>query len=299
MHQLFADTASRHFVSNQGVLHNLNENHIQPISNRIAPHMVNLVNHLKSKINNQDEGGSAPSGGSLHTGGSLGGGFIASGGVLPFPNSQRAMYHYLLNLSPQQLEAYRETSAQMLGASPSAMWGKLTDNNEPLETDENEYENILRMPNTHAAARMLEADSSSPTGGGFYKALRHVGRKVTALYKVGRGALKFADRNKDLLLDLPGVRDYKEGISSFLETANAIDDAVNPMVDIAIDAARESATQEQRNKLKQAATQSIDKAIETHLPQAKKYVDAAKDLGNTVNEMQSRVRRPVANIDQT
>lgn len=276
----FANTAATHFIKNSGatgVLRNLKETHIPKIAAKITPHSQRIINSFRS-------GGAITSGGSLHTGGA-----ITSGGYLPFPKSHREMYHYMLNLSPQQFEGYREGAAQILGAHPSPMWGKMVDGSEALESDADEYENILRMPNQHAAARMIEADASSPTGGGFYKALRHVGRKVTNFYKMGRGALKFVDRNKDVLLDLPGVRDYKEGISAFLDSANAIDEAVNPFVDAAIDAASESASLEQREKLKKMATQSIDNAIQTHLPEASKYVNVAKDLNSTVRNY----RRPV------
>ena len=295
----FTTTIARHFINNNnqtGVLSNLNENHVRPISNVIAPHSLRLLEHLKKRV----AGGSMGSGGSLYTGGSLHSSglvgnsdydiphSVASGGFLPEPTNEKEMYHHMLNLSPQQFEAYRETATQMLGGVPSPMWDKIADGKEPLESDENEYENIMRMPNQHAAARLLDADANSPTGGGFFKALKHVGRKVTGLYKMGRGALNFVDRNKDLLLDLPGVRDYKEGISGFLDTAVAIDDVVNPLVDAAIDASRNTSTPEDRNRLKKMAEKSIDSAIDTHMPQARKYVDAAKDLNNTVQEVKRR-----------
>lgn len=295
----FPTTIARHFVNNsRGVLHNINENHVQPISNVIAPHSMRLMSHLRNRVqagSMGSPGGSFPSGGSIYTGGSLytGGGLdipqgVASGGFMKFPENEKEMYHYLLNLTPQQFEAYRETATQMLGGVPSSMWDKIADGKEPLESDENEYENIMRMPNQHAAARLLDADANSPTGGGFFKALKHVGKKVTSLYKMGRGALNFVDRNKDLLLDLPGVRDYKEGISGFLDTAVAIDDVVNPLVDAAIDASRDAATEADRTKLKRMAEKSIDNAIDTHVPQARKYVDAAKDLNNTYQEVKRR-----------
>jgi len=287
----FARTAAEHFVKRTGanaILRNLGDHHIRPIAQRIAPHAQRIIDSIK--------GGSNGSGGSIYTAGSLpiGGsiytaGSFPSGGTMPFPTTHKRMYHHVLNLTPSQFEAYREGAAQLLGGHPSPMWGRMAHGSEPLESDAEEYENIIRMPNQHAAAKMVEADASSPTGGGFFKALRHVGRKVTSFYKMGRGALKFVDRNKDVLLDLPGVRDYKEGISSFLDSANAIDEAVNPFVDAAIDAASETASLEQREKLKRMATQSIDKAIETHMPNAQKYVNVAKDLNNTIQQ----VRRPI------
>src|SRR5688572_7928584 len=223
----FAETTARHFVNNTtGILHNLNENHVQPIANRIAPHMTKLVMHLQNKISGAGltSGGSIPIGGSLDIGGN-----IASGGYLPEPQSPKEMYHYMLNLTPQQFEAHREVAAQMLGGVPSPMWDHIVDGKEPLQTDANEYENIMRMPNQHCCGRV----NGGSQGGRFYQGLKHVGKKVTALYKIGRGGLEIVKPNQGLLLDLPGVRDYKEGISGFLDTANAIDEAVNPLVDAA------------------------------------------------------------------
>lgn len=273
--EAFTRTAIEHFLKNQpstGVFpsNKLNITHKEAMFPTILPHTSRLVDHLQNKIGAMASGGSVPSGGSFDQ------------------MDEKDMYHHLLKMSPHKFEKMREISAQMLGGVPSPMWDAMSDGKEPLEGEPEDYENIIRMPNTHAAARMLEASSTAPSGGGFFKALRHVGRKATGLYKMGRAALGFAQRNKDLLLELPGLRDYKEGISGFLDTAKEIDDAVNPFVDAAIDAAKDSATDADRQKLKNMATKSIDKAIETHLPEAKKYVDAAKDMNNTYQEIRKR-----------
>lgn len=286
MHNAFTNTAVDHFIANQpstGVFGNkLNASHGDAFKTHVHPHLSRLVDHLQNRI----QGGSAGSGGSLHTGGA----FDDLGDEEP--KNSKEMYHHLLRMGPHKFEALREMSAQMVGAVPSPMWGKMVDGNEGLESGPDDYETMMRMPNQHAAARMLEADESSPTGGGFFKALKHLTKKASGIYKIGRAGLKFVDRNKDVLLDLPGVRDYKEGISSFLETANVIDDAVNPFVDAAIDAVKENATQADKDKLKSMATKSIDKAIETHLPGAKKYVDVAKDLNNTIKKRQTLSAAP-------
>lgn len=293
----FAQIAAKHFVENAptGILNNLNQNHIQPIANRITPHSQRLMDHLKTRIE-AVKGGSTGSGGSLYTGGHIGDA-VTSGGFLPAPKNHKDMYHHLLNLSPQQFEAYRETATQLLGGVPSPMWDKIVDSKEPLEADPKEYEEIINMPNQHAAAKMVESDASSPTGGGFWKALKHVGRKVTNLYKGSRGALKFVDRNKDLLLELPGIRDYKENISGFLETANALDETLNPLVDAAIDATNTgNLSYESKQKLKRVAEKGLDQAINNYVPEARKYVDMAKDAANTVQQIQYRTKRQSYNI---
>lgn len=274
-HRPFAETAVNHFIAHQpstGVFGNrLNNTHASGMTNHVLPGMHKLATHLKSL-----HGGSAGSGGSLHTGGAL------SDMGDENPRNSKEMYHHLLRMGPHKFEMLREMSAQMLGAVPSPMWDKMAEHGEGLEAPPDEYETLMRMPNQHAAARMLEADESSQSGGGFFKALKHLTRKAAGIYKIGRGVTNFVDRNKDVLLELPGVRDYKEGISAFLDTAKSIDEAVNPFVDAAIDATKENATDEDRAKLKNLATSSIDKAIETHLPEAKKYVDVVKDLNQTI-----------------
>lgn len=275
MHRDFTDTAVNHFISNHGSYKtgiNLQPQHHEQIAQKFLPHAAKLVDHLQNAV-----GGSAGSGGSIHTGGGFG---DLSNVESPEENVQ--MYHKLLNMNPHEFEAYREGATQMLGGVPSRMWGSIENPNEALETEADDYENIINMPNVHAAARMLEADDASPTGGGFGKALRHVGRKLSSIYKVGRAGINFLDRNRGLLDVIPGVKDYSSNINSFIDSAKAIDDSINPLVEAAIDAGRSSATDEDRQKLKQLATQSIDAAVKKHIPQAQPFLDAAKDLSRTI-----------------
>ncbi len=277
LHKDFTDTAVNHFITNQpsyGTKLNLDSSHHEEMAKRFLPHAEKLVNHLQTAM-----GGSAPSGGSLHTGGHLltGGSF---GDLTPDDNVR--MYHKLLSMNPQEFEAYREGAVQMLGGVPSRMWGAIENPNEALEAEPDEYENVIQMPNVHAAARMLEADDASPTGGGFGKALRHIGRKISSIYRIGRAGVNFLDRNRELLDVIPGVRDYSGNINSFIDSAKAIDDSINPLVEAAIDAGRSTASDEQRQKLKQLATSSIDTAVQKHLPAAQPFLDAAKDLSQTI-----------------
>lgn len=284
----------------------LHGGHFEDIKNRADGPIHHLVNHLVSKIEREkagsassggfipfagkmdDElakfkGGSAGTGGSLHTGGGF-------GPDMSLPQTQQEMYHALLMMSPHQLEMFREIAAQLLGGASSHMWGDLTDKKEPLETDAEEYENLVRMPNSHAAARMLEADVGG--GGKFFKALKHVGKLATRVYSAGHAALKWVGNNKDLIVGLVPDQ-YKAGAEGFLETANKIDAAVNPIVDATVNALKDNATAEDKAKLKKMAKESIDKAVENNIPGAKKYIAAAEDAYKTVQEHR---KKPVGTL---
>lgn len=319
MHKLIHETAIKHFIRNQppiGVFGDkLNGGHFNMIANKTRGSIYDLIDHLKEKsegghlniasfhsafdkvnesmkpkIFHREEGGSTSSGGSAGIGGSAGfGGSLHMGGELPEPpQDQRAMYHYTLQLSPHQMEFLREIANQLLGAKPSPVWDDLVPGGEPLESEAEEYEKIIDMPNTHSAARLIESDIGHGKGGGFMKAFKHVAKIGSKIYKAGHHALGWVNRNKDLLMNIV-PEDYRAGAEGLLETANKIDSAVNPIIDATIDAVKENATPEDKQKLKRLAEQSIDKAIETHLPQAKPYMDAAKDLKNTIE----KTKRPI------
>lgn len=97
-------------------------------------------------------------------------------------NQHKDMYHHVLSLSPAHWELYREKAAQILGARPSPMWDHLPQGGSlDYESAPENYQHVLRMPNTHAAARMLEAEASS-RGAGFVKALKHIHKQVRKHY---------------------------------------------------------------------------------------------------------------------
>jgi hypothetical protein len=97
-------------------------------------------------------------------------------------NQHKDMYHHVLSLSPAHWELYREKAAQILGARPSPMWDHLPQGGSlDYESAPENYQHVLRMPNTHAAARMLEAEASS-RGAGFVKALKHIHKAVRKFY---------------------------------------------------------------------------------------------------------------------
>lgn len=305
-------------VKGSGLLPGLTKEHYNPILRTAKPHLQILTEHLADKgagfsklrqVGDQirDAAGAggfsqlreagerirdaAGVGGSLATdahlkhahGGRIIGGRIMGGafdaGTWDLPNTSQEMYHFLLLMSPHQLEMFREIAAQILGGHHSPMWGKLVKPGEPMEADAEEYENIVRMPNQHAAARLLEAQAGGGWGG-FYRATKHVGRIATKIYKGVRGTVKFAQNNRELINALIPDQ-YKDTVgttfNNMLDTATKIDNAINPLIDAAIDASKDNATPESRQKLKQMAEKSIDTAVEKYLPNAKPYYDTAKE----------------------
>lgn len=244
--------------------------HLKYVLDRTRPQLDNLYNKLK----NSSEGGSASFGGSYH----MGGGFSDH----DVPETPEGMYKFSLHLSPYQVESMREAASQLLGGKPSPFHPTMADGSEELQADPQDYENIVRMPNAHAMGRMIEAEHGYARGGGFFDAFKHVARTAGKAYRFASSALGFATKNKDTLMNF--VPDsYKGMVSGALDTAASIDAAINPMIEATIDAVQENASQEQKNKLKVLAEQSIDKAVQEHLPGAKPYYDTAKETAKIYN----------------
>jgi hypothetical protein len=178
--------------------------------------------------------------GSLDSGGSIGiGGSVESGGALnrrvPFfhnmPSNPIDAYHYILNMTPQQLEMKREIAAQLLGSVPSKMWGQLVDNEDkPLEAKASHYENIMRLPNTHAMARMLESEHDVGHGSGLWDSIKHVGRVAAKAYKSGRVGAKVLYDHRVALLKALGLEEYQPQVDKFAHAVQAADKLVNPLV---------------------------------------------------------------------
>jgi hypothetical protein len=252
------------------------------IHKRSAPAIDGVISHIKNlgmtRIGQNPSlllhrGGSGVMGGGVSMGGS-----VHLGGALL---DNRDSYHFVLNLSPHEFECLREIAVQLMGGKPSHMWGRMVSGREPLEAGIDDYQDIVRMPNQHAASKMLEAESGYGQGGGFGKAFRHVARIGSKILKAGHHALKFIDRNKDLLLQaIPD--EYKGEAEAFLETANRIDDAVNPIVDATIDAVKQGATKEDKEKLKKLAEDKIKKVVEDKVPRGKEILKLAEDLNQNV-----------------
>lgn len=148
------------------------------------------------------------------------------------PENAVDAYHYLLNMSPQQLELKREIASQVLGGVPSKMWGKLIeDGDKNLEADPEHYENVIRMPNSHSMARMLEAEHNYGEGGGFMDTLKHVGRIASKAYKTGRTVGKFLYANRTPLLQGLGLQEYAPQVDEFANRVKNFDEVLNPLAD--------------------------------------------------------------------
>jgi hypothetical protein len=181
-------------------------------------------------IHHEGEGGSLHIGGSLPSGGAVGP--LSKPGRYKFPDNPVDAYHYILNMTPQQLEMKREIASQLLGAVPSKMWGKLVDNEDkPLEANAHHYENITRLPNTHAMARMLEGEHEVGHGAGFWKSLKHVGRIAGKAYLTGRIASKLAYDHRHSLLKLAGMEDALPQVEMMAKSLKGADKVLKPIAE--------------------------------------------------------------------
>lgn len=276
--RIIHESVIQHFIKNQpriGVFGDrLHGGHFKIIADKTREPVYNLIDDIRDKMHGGGaiSGGSAVTAGSLHTGGSL---------KIDPPDSDRDLYHYALKMHPQKFEMIREISNQLLGAKPSPVWDKIVEDQEKnnLQSEPDEYEKIIDMPNTHSAARLIEAGIGHGKGGGFGKAFRHVARIGTKIYKGLRTGLQIASANKDLIKNLVPEQ-YQGAFEGFLETATNIDKAVNPIVDAAIDAVKEGASESDKAKLKKLAEEAVDNAVNTHLPGAEKYYKGAKEAYN-------------------
>lgn len=287
----FSEDACSHFIhhANQHLDGQLHGGHLPLIHARAKEALQKLHEHLRAK--DEHEASAIPTGGAMAMGGSMHmGGSLHMGGAIHFtkppPNHPVGMYHYALRSPPQHHELMREISHQLLGAHPSKMWGKLVEPTEPLESEPEHYENIVRMPNVHATAKMIEGEHGYTKGGGFFKALRHVANKASEWYKKGHAALGWANKHRDTITSLPYINNYKAGIDALLDTANHIDSAVNPMVEAANSTIQNGLSEENKAKLKQYAEKGLDAAVDKYLPNQKHHYEAAKSLRNTYNEYQ-------------
>lgn len=272
--------------------HQLRQEHVDMVEPKVRTRIIRALNHVADVSPNFERikpyissggsaamGGSGASGGSYYLGGSLhlGGKLKEKGDNL---KDNKELYHFILQLSPQEIEMLREIAAQMLGSHPSPMWGKMAEEGPEDDSEKKNLDHIVRMPNSHAMARLIEADHGYGKGGGFGKALKKVARIGSKVLKFGHHALGVVNRNKDLLLKLV-PDEFKGEAEAFLETANRIDDAVNPIVDMTIDAVKQGATQEDKNKLKKFAEDKIKQVVEEKVPNGAQIIQLAKDIKET------------------
>ena len=244
--------------------------HFSEIMSKTREGVGRLYHHLKNVSQgniDEDEGGSGAMGGSLRMGGAFG-----------HASSPAALYMQTLHMNPYHIESIREAASQLLGGKPSPFHRTMATGSDALEAEPEDYENVVRMPNAHAMGRMIEAEHGYTRGGGFFKALRHATRLAGKAYKFVSAGLGLANKYQDQIMQFV-PDDYKGAVSGALKTAATIDAAINPLVEATVDAAQETSTPEQRQKLKKMAEESIDQAVATHMPAAQPYYQAAKKAG--------------------
>lgn len=255
------------------------------VHSRSAPYLDRLYKHI--------EGSGMNYGGSIHSGGAVKKYHHIMSEGENIKNHKDA-YHFLLNLTPSEFECLREIASQLMGGMPSPMWGDLREKGDKLEVPIENYHHFISMPSNHHAAKLIEAEYGVGKGGSFLKTVKHIARKASKLYKIGHQALGVVNRNKDLLLNIPGLDKYKQPISNFLDAASRIDDAVNPIVEATIDATKANATAEDKQKLKNLAEQSIKKVVKENVPQGDEWVKFWEEIRSKNNARQSNI--PVQNF---
>lgn len=259
----------KHFIENQKSLGNLGlgghlnfQKHGQAIVDQTKPYYENL--HKKI----QTLGGSSIGG--SYIGGDLTGGSSIGGDI----TTPKQTYHHLLTMKPHQFEMHREIASQLLGGHHSPMWGKLTRKEDKLQAKPEDYENIIRMPSTHAAAKLVEAEHG--TGGGFWKAVSHVGKLAQRAYSIGHNAVHWAGKNRHLInAMLP--KDYRGHFNTFLDVENAAHQLAGPIVSSAAKSLNVNLTPDMKNALDTKASQSIQAVLQNQpiskpkLPEANMY----------------------------
>ena len=252
--------------------------HLDQIRPHIDSAVSNLYKHLTDKtgvdltdLHKKLTGGSLALGGSVALGGSLhmGGNFHK----LDF-ESPRNAYHSLLNTKPHHMELMREISSQLLGGTPSPMWENYVSTGDKLESNPKNYENLIRMPNAHAAARMVEAEHGFSKGGGFWKAVRHVAHKASHIYSQFRTGMQFAKMAKTPLLMLPQLSPYKDMINGVFDTFDKVDNIANPMANAAQYLFNDNAS----DRAKSLAYKAVDHGVNTVLHKAADYYNKAQKI---------------------
>lgn len=217
--------------------------------------------------------------------------------------SHQELYHHLLQMTPYEWEATRESAHQMLGGSASNMWtderggaitiggayamgGAMTigGGHSPFHLDD--LKDIVLTPTSQAAARMVELEHNAKGSGfksGVIKALRgakHIYDKGKSAFskgsKIYKGAVNVARKARpilDIAEELPVVGEVARGAKNLV---------VDPL--LALDSRRKAMQQKIQptlDKLKPVANQignEVNKITASNEDKPEAKTEAAPDI---------------------
>lgn len=138
----------------------------------------------------------------------------------------KGLYHMVLNFTPGEWEAVRESAHQLMGGAASPMWGEI-DNpggaafigggaDEPSYSD---LKDVVMTPSRGGAARLLELENDA-RGSGFKKAIKKASKHASKFFKQGKKHLNTVNEVSKEIGEMGGpVGDYANKVHSYTNPA--------------------------------------------------------------------------------
>ncbi len=131
------------------------------------------------------------------------------------------LYHMVLNFTPGEWEAVRESAHQLMGGAASPMWGGIDipvggaafigGAEEPTYSD---LKDVLMTPSRGGAARLLELEHDA-RGSGFKKAIKKASKHASKFFKQGKKHLSTINEISKEIGDMGGpIGDYAKAVHS-------------------------------------------------------------------------------------
>lgn len=132
------------------------------------------------------------------------------------------LYHQILNFTPHEWEAVRESAHQLMGGAASPMWGEIERSGGAMDIgggdDEPSYSDlrdVLMTPSRGGAARLLELENDVH-GSGFKKALKKAVKHTGKILKGSKRHLQTLNEVAAEVGDMGGpVGDYAKTVHSY------------------------------------------------------------------------------------
>lgn len=157
----------------------------------------------------------------------------------PDEQSHADLYHKILNFSPHEWEAVRESAHQLMGGAASPMWGEIGSGFDTggamdiggEEPTYNDLRDVVMTPSRGGAARLLELENDV-RGSGFKKALKKAIKHTGKILKGSKKHLETINEVSKEIGEMGGpVGDYANRVhgatSQGLEHANKAEAVYN------------------------------------------------------------------------